>query len=234
MFQLHFYRRFFDLDTETFFNKIQAALNPFNGAETVDQDLENSEYELYGFIWITGTLIFLVFVSSTGSNLLAEWLRPSKKSHKYEYSFDLLTLSLSLFYGYNIIVPALFWSFTTWFLKFPQPTSLIRVISIYGYTNILWVPITVLNFLIVLIVNNKKHHLLLNLLEWLVVTFSGIITGVSNIKKLRPIVEKNCLLLNEGNSDAAQRLLYSVLLALALAHLIFVFLVKFSFFGISV
>ena len=233
MFQLHFYRRFFDLDTETFFRKIQQALNPFNGAQAVDDDLYASDSELYGFIWITGTLIFLVFVSSTGSNLLAEWLHPTKKSQKYEYSFDLLTLSISLFYGYNVVVPALFWGFTTWFLKFPQPTSLIRVISIYGYTNILWVPITVLNLLIVLIVNNKKHHLLLNLLEWLVVLFSGLVTGLSNITKLRPIVQKNCLLLHEGDADASTKQAWAIIAGLAVAHAGFVLLVKISFFGIT-
>ena len=156
MFQLHFYRRFFDLDTETFFRKIQQALNPFNGAQAVDDELDASDSELYGFIWITGTLIFLVFVSSTGSNLLAEWLHPTKKSQKYEYSFDLLTLSISLFYGYNVVVPALFWGFTTWFLKFPQPTSLRRVTSIYGYNKIMWVPLTALILLVVLIVTKKN------------------------------------------------------------------------------
>lgn len=233
MFLMHFYRRFFDLDTETFFRKLQQALNPFNLAQITEDEYEGSESELYGFIWVTGTLIFLVFVSSTGSNLLAEWLHPSKKSHKYEYSFDLLTLSISLFYGYNLIIPALFWAYTTWYLKFHEPLSLLRVISIYGYTNILWVPITILNFLIVLLVNNRKHHILVNSLEWLVVVFSGLITGLSNLTKLRPIVEKNCLLLNEGNAEPSKRQLYIMLGALALCHLGFVFLVKISFFGIT-
>lgn len=230
MFQVNFYRRFFDLDSDTFVQKIQRALNPLNPAF---DDVESEVDELYGFFWITGTLIFLMFVSSTGSNILSEWIHGDKEK-KYEYSFDLLTMSITLFYGYNILVPLLLVLSTSFLLKFPSSFSFTKLISIYGYTNILWIPITLINVLIVVFINDKNHHLILNLLEWLVVCVSGAVTGLSNLSKIGPHIHKNTLLVNEGNPDAAKRQYILVMAGLALAHVVFTVIVKISFFGIKV
>ncbi|CUM68405.1 uncharacterized protein PRCAT00006128001 [Priceomyces carsonii] len=235
MFHINFYSRFFNLNTDTFFLKIQRALNPLNKSSSpTETDQSDDEVtELYGFIWITGTLIFLMFVSSTGSNLLSEWLHSDKK-HKYEYNFDLLTKSISLFYGYNILFPLAFYLGTSYVVKFPERISLTKLISIFGYTNVLWFPITIINFLIVIFVSNKSHHLILNVLEWVIVLASGLVTGLSNISKVSPIVMKNCLLLNDGNSSASNKLHLVVLGVMAAAHLVFTISVKAIFFGIVV
>ncbi|ODV70411.1 hypothetical protein HYPBUDRAFT_151751 [Hyphopichia burtonii NRRL Y-1933] len=233
MFQISFYRKFFDLDSEQFFTKIQMALNPLSNSFSPTNSDNDESTELYGFIWITGTLIFLMFVSATGSNLLSGWLHSGKEA-KYNYSFELLTQSITLFYGYNLLVPVLLFAFTTWILKFPERLSLTKVISIYGYTNVLWFPITIVNFLIVLFISNEKHHLILNMLEWVIVVLSGAITGLSNISKISPIVKKNTLLLAEGNTEQSNRQHITVLLALGVTHLLFTVLVKITFFGIKV
>ncbi|CUM51526.1 unnamed protein product [Debaryomyces tyrocola] len=234
MFQINFYRKFFELDTMTFFEKIKRALNPINKSTSVSDDNDDNEVtELYGFIWITGTLIFLMFVSSTGANILSEWIHSDDK--KYEYSFELLTLSISLFYGYNVLVPLVLYVLTTWVLKFPHRLSLTKLISVYGYTNILWFPITAINFLIVVFVNNKNHRLIWNFLEWAIVLASGFVTGLSNLTKLSPIIKKNSLdLTQESAVNQANRLYMIIMVLLAIAHLLFTILVKISFFGISV
>lgn len=230
MFQLNFYKKFFDLNTEDFFEKIKNAINPFNHQLNLIKEDDEEITELYGFFWITGTLIFLMFVSSTGSNLLSNWLH-SKKDKEYEYNFDLLTISISLFYGYNLIVPFILFSVTTWVLKFPERLSLTKMVSVFGYTNILWFPITIINFLIVLLINNEKHHTLLNILEWIIVSISGVVTGLSNLSKIGPVLLKNLSLI--GDVDP-QRNYYILMGSLIFAHMIFTVLVKISFFGISV
>lgn len=236
MFQINFYRKFFDLDTNTFIEKIKKTLNPLDKSSSIDDNVSDDEItELYGFFWITGTLIFLMFVSSTGSNILFDWIHSDKKEKKYEYSFELLTLSISLFYGYNILVPLALYVATTWLLKFPHRLSLTKCISIYGYTNVLWFPITVVNFLIVILLSGKDHHFILNLLEWLIVLASGLVTGLSNLTKLSPIIKKNCLDLVEGSAvEQANKTHLTIMAVLAIAHLGFAVFVKFSFFGISV
>lgn len=237
MFQINFYRAYFDLDSDTFFQKIQKALNPFatsiGGTESTTDDDQDSPTELYGFVWITGTLIFLMFVSSTGANLLSQWLHGDEKK-KYEYSFDLLTKAFSLFYGYNLLAPGILWLVTSYFIKFPYRISLTKTISIYGYTNVLWFPITIINILIVVFISNQKHHLMLNILEWIIVLLSGLITGLSNLSKLSPVIKKNSLIIHEGDANASKRLFYGVMISLAIAHLLFTVIVKISFFGIKV
>ena len=229
VFKLNFYRQYFDLDSEIFFAKIQKAINPLLSSFGVESD-EAESPELYGFIWITGTLIFLMFVSTTGSNILSHWLHSTDGN--YEYNFDLLTFSVTLFYGYNFLVPMVLYIVTSHFLKFPNRLLLTKTMSIYGYTNLLWIPITLANFVIVIFINNDKHHVLLNLLEWLVVLASGVVTGMSNISKIFPSVKKNCLLLHNGDIDASNRQTYIILGALAVAHVAFTLAVKVCFFGI--
>lgn len=238
MFQINFYRKFFDLDSEQFFQKLQQALNPLNKSSSPTnynhEDDDEEVTELFGFIWITGTLIFLMFVSATGSNILSDWLHPTKEQKKYEYDFSLLTKSISLFYGYNILVPGALFTLTTWVFKFPHRLSLTKLISIYGYTNILWFPITFINVLIVIFISNENHHKLLNALEWIIVLTSGAVTGLSNLSKISPIVKKNTLLLSEGNTDKSRAQHIAIIIILALAHIGFSIAVKISFFGIKV
>lgn len=229
MFQIKFYRQFFDIDTDGFVHKLQRALNPFDTTFLGDGDAAT---ELYGFIWITGTLIFLMFVSATGSNILASWIHGADNG-RYEYKFDLLRLLVSLFYGYNLCVPLALYALTSWGLKFPRRLAFTELISIYGYTNILWVPITVVNFLIAVLVSGKRHSVLLNALEWTIVLLSGLVTGASNLMKVSPLIRQNCLILQEGNPDVhGARYHVALMTALGACHLVFTVVVKMCFFGL--
>lgn len=227
IFQISFYRQYFDLDSDIFFNKVQKSMNPFSN------EFNNEESnELYGFIWITGTLIFFMFVSSTGSNILSEWIHSTTGS-KYNYNFDLIFSAIWLFYAYNIIVPLLLTLSTSYWLKFPQSLSLTKIISIYGYTNILWIPITLLNLIVVVFINNEKHGVGLNIIEWLIVATTGAVTGLSNVKKLSPDLKENCLLLNDNDPLKANKLFMGIVVALSIAHTLFTVIVKITFFGIQ-
>lgn len=229
-----YYRQFFDLNTEDFFGKIVLALNPFNNASVVAGQDNDDTTELYGFIWITATLIFLMFVSSTGSNLMSDWLHSGKDDAKYEYLFDLLTISMSLFYGYTVIVPVVLYAVTTWVMKFPHPLSLTRLVSVYSYANVMWIPITAANFVLVVFVSNSSHHRLLNLLEWLLVALTGAVTGLSILLKVRLILLKNSLAMDADGSTEGNKKYKVLVFALAVAHVAFTVLVKILFFGISV
>lgn len=233
MFQIAFYRKYFQLDTSTFVAKVQDALRFFKAVDILEGAANDTDNELYGFIWITGTLIILMFISSTGSNLLSAWLHGKTGDDKYRFTFDLLTLSASLFYGYNFLCPLILYLSTTYILKFPQRLSLTQLISIYGYTNVLWFPITLVNFLIVLTVDNSKHHVVLNVIEWFFVLVSGAVTGASNLLKTTLVIKKNCFILAENSTAVnASNLHFRIMVVLAVAHFIFTLLVKISFFGI--
>lgn len=231
MFQVDFYRSYFDLDTDTFFKKIKTAMNPFATQGNIDGLNGAPTFELYGFIWITSSLVLLMFISSTGATLLAQWLYSSKE--KYEYDFSQLTFSVAVFYGYNIIVPGVLFAITTWLLKFPHRLSLPTVISIYGYTNVLWFPITIINVIVAVIINKNKHRVFLNVVEWIIVLVSGLITGFSNLRQLSPILLRNCLSIKDVKPEVNPRRLHIIILSsLALIHLVFSVIVKISCFGV--
>lgn len=236
MFQVGFYSKYFDINTEEFFAKIKLALDPFQKTSVVasqnDENGNQDTVELYGAIWVTATLIFLVFVSSTGANLVSHWLY-LKDDGKYEYDFDRLTVLMSLFYGYISLVPLALYAVTTWWLKFADRLSLTRLVSIYGYANVLWVPLTLINFVLVVFVSSKKHKVLLNVLEWVSVMLSGAVTGLSIMLKVRPVILKNSLDLAEGNVEEGTKNHRVLILALCFVHLAFTVLVKICFFGIS-
>lgn len=223
MFRISFYRQYFDIDGDIFFHKIQKTLNPL----TVESGQEESD-ELYGFIWLTGTLIFCMFVSSTGSNILADWIHQSKES-VYVYNFDTIFTGMTLFYGYNLLVPFILYM-VSYGMKFPKPLSVINTMSVYGYTNILWIPITLINLVVVLFIS-KEHSFLLNIIEWVLVSITGAITGLSNLRKVTPIIKENCALLHEDVA-AANKLYLTILIGLTIAHTLFTVLVKIAFFGI--
>lgn len=238
MFLISFYSRYFDINTDEFFAKITLALDPFQKASVLasqnDEDGNQDTTDLYGAIWVTATLIFLVFVSSTGANLVSHWLYlGDENGGKYEYDFDRLTVSISLFYGYIWIVPFILYAVTTWWLKFADRLSLTRLVSIYGYANVLWVPLTLINFVLVVFVSSKKHKVLLNVLEWVSVLLSGAVAGLSIILKVRPVILKNSLDLAEGNMEQGTKSHRVLIFALCLVHFAFTVLVKISFFGIA-
>lgn len=166
-----------------------------------------------------------MFVSSTGAELVSHWLY-GDATKKYQYSFDLLTRAIFLFYIYATAVPVLLYAITTYVLKYAEAFVLTKVMSVYGYSNILWVPVMIANFLLLVFVNNKSHHLLLNLLGWLVVGAGGVVTGLSIIFKIGPVAKKNSLLLANGDEKKARSLQSSVILSMIVAHVSFVVLVK--------
>lgn len=230
MFQTRFYSRFFDLNTEEFLAKIQQALNPLNKESCAAGHDDDSTTELYGFLWITATLIFLMFVSSTGSNLIADFWNPKEDGKSYQYDFTILTLSATLFYGYAVVVPAALFAVTLWVLKFQDRLSLTRLVSIYSYANVLWFPVTIANFVCVAVITSKFW---LGTIEWCMVFLTGAISGFSIVWKVRPVILKNLLTLSADDVDAAHRKLNSLVLALVLAHAGFTVAVKFLFFGVK-
>lgn len=181
----------FDINTDEFFSKILQALNPLNRSSVAVTQNDDDPTELYGFIWINATIVFCMFVSATGSNLLADWLHKSTEDTRYEYDFHLLTKSISLFYGYALGMPAVLYGVTTWFMAFEERLSFTRLVSIYSYSALFWVPATAANIILAVFVSSEKHRLLLTILLWALVAVSAALTSISILVKMRPIILRN-------------------------------------------
>lgn len=246
MFRVGFYSRYFDINTEEFLGKIVGALNPLNKSSVVAAHNDDDPTELYGFFWINATIVFFMFVSSTGANLLAQWLHAGEDDQRYVYDFRLLTVSIMVFYGYAVVVPVVLYVVTTWGLKFSDRLSVTRMISIYSYAGLFWIPATVINVMLAVFISNKKHHMILSVLQWVLVGLTGAVSGLSVILKVRPIIVKNIVHGSrvEGepldaslNADEphtrGERTSMVVLGALGFAHFAFAVTVKVVFFGIQ-
>lgn len=235
IFHISFYSRFFDLNTEDFFSNLRSNLHPANRAAAERDAEEDTTTELYGAIWVTATLVFAMFVSSTASNIVSHWEYADLEDPKYEYQFDLLTSSMFLFYGYIIIVPFAIFGLTRWKSNSTGVSrfSVTKLISIYGYSNMLWFPITIVNFVLMVLINNKKNKVLLNSLEWAVVMATGVITTHGLFIRVKPILLKELAPQAEADSEEARKIRKGILLPLGAVHLGFAALVKISFFGLK-
>lgn len=223
---MSFYSSYFDINTEEFFQNARQALNPFDNSVAVDAE---DTTELYGFVWINATLIFLMFVSSTGSNLLALWLHSDDQNARYEYNFKLLISSITLFYGYTALAPSAFLAVKLYWMESKERLSLSALISIYSYANVFWIPTTVGNIVLAVFISTKKHPTLLSVLQWIFVAVSYLFSGSSIIWKLRPIIQRR---LAEGN-DQDSRKAKILVVAMALVHAAFAVMIRTCFFGIS-
>lgn len=232
---MSFYSRFFDINTEDFLAHVRSNIRPASKEAAEFDSGDNSPAELYGAIWITATLVFSMFVSSTASNLVSHWEFSDNEDPKYEYSFDLLTGSLILFYGYMTVASFAIFGLTRY--KSSSTTasriSIVKLVSIYGYSNLLWFPLTGINFLLMVFINPKKNRVVLNALQWATVMITGIISAHGLFIRVKPIVAKELLPQSEPSTEDESRIRKSVLIPLLLVHLGFAALVKISFFGLK-
>jgi hypothetical protein len=212
---LNHYRRYFNLNTTEFFQHCLSSVNFLQKVEVSDD-----AGDMYGPLWVTATVIFILFFSNTCSGLLVSWIKGDDST--YQYNFGLLTGAISLLYGYTFIIPLIYYFLTSWYLKLTGLLPLSKLISIYGYANASWVPAAILSITRGFLVN---HAILSNTLKWVSVLLGGVISGVSILLKLYPVTKNSCLAV--GN----EKLAIIVCTGLLAAHIGLIIAVKVSFFG---
>ncbi|KAJ6190709.1 hypothetical protein N7519_000730 [Penicillium mononematosum] len=125
---LHYYERFFDVDTNEVFRRCVATVYP----RTNFLDVLEGNADLYGPIWIATTVVVILFLTGT----ISQWLSNNHDEH-FEYDFRLLSGAAGLVYG--------------------STADLIECWALYGYSNLVWIavalvswsPLTALNWALV-------------------------------------------------------------------------------------
>lgn len=130
--RLDFYTQFFDVDTAEVNKRCLAALFP----RTIFLDILDGNPDLYGPFWITTTVVLILFLSST---LAAYFTRA--KAVPYAYDFGLLSGAAGLMYGYTAVIPTALWGVLKWYGS--ESASLLECLCLYGYANLIWVPVAV-------------------------------------------------------------------------------------------
>ncbi|KAI5844953.1 hypothetical protein DFP73DRAFT_547622 [Morchella snyderi] len=143
---MNFYAQFFDVDTNEVLKRCWAALFPRERF----LDVLDGNPDLYGPFWITTTVVLILFLSSTIAQYFARM-----KDVPYVYDFGLLSGAAGLMYGYTAFVPIALWGVLKWYGS--ESANLLECLSLYGYSNLIWVPvaiasasnITILNYVFV-------------------------------------------------------------------------------------
>ncbi|VEU21934.1 DEKNAAC102899 [Brettanomyces naardenensis] len=221
-FSVNYYRRYFDLDTPEFFRNCWKSLNPFSR-------LENYEFQevgdLYGTVWITATLIFLLFFCNSFADLITDWIQHDDEDKLHINYFGMLLSSINILYGYVIIVPLVLWVVLKFYMRVINLIPLTKLISIYAYANLLWIPAAFLSIFRGLLANHRRLD---NILKWICIALGGILSGTSVFVKL--VQYFNIIYANESPEERKRHIVVTMTL-LALAHAGFSIAVKACFFG---
>lgn len=126
------------LDTFQVLQRCCATLLPTSASTYVSTHLSPSP-DLYGPFWTLTTVIFALFVFSSLAASISSFL--SHPSAQYTYNFQLLSIAVSLVYAYGLGVPTLLW-ITLRYIGVKE-WSLVEAVAIWGYSQIVWIPVAV-------------------------------------------------------------------------------------------
>lgn len=213
-FSLNHYRQYFDLDTQTFFGNCIASINPL---ASVPADALDMPGDLYGSVWITATLVFLLFFCNTLAELLSGALRDVGQP-RVNY-FGMIVSSLNLLYGYTVLVPLGVYLALRFYFRTERQVPLTRLMALYSYANLLWIPAAFLSIFRGLLVN---HQTLGGALKWICVLIGGALSGASVLFKVKQYLD---MVLGESREGLA------LLALLVVAHVGYTVGIKVCFYG---
>ncbi|PFH51186.1 hypothetical protein AMATHDRAFT_3317 [Amanita thiersii Skay4041] len=188
---VEYYQSYFDIDTQTVLKRCYTTLLPQAARAYIPTHLNPPD--LYGPFWTLTTLIFALFLSSSLAASISSYL--SGPDAKYSYDFQLLSIAVSLVYAYGLGLPVLLW-LALRYLGVGE-WSIIEAISVWGYGQFVWIPVSVLCVIPV------------PLLRWSLVGLAFGLSGYFLVANIYPIL---------ATAEAkATRLLIIVLIALHFA-----------------
>lgn len=131
MWTLDYYRTFFDVSTSLVLKRIGKSLVP---GKTLYE--EGEQADLYGPFWVATTLVVILAIMGNFASYL-HWI-PEKESDIWRSDFEKVTLAATTFYTAGVLLPLAMWGY----LKRlgTNKVSLVRLASVYGYGNAIYVP----------------------------------------------------------------------------------------------
>ncbi|XP_039034079.1 protein YIPF1 homolog [Hibiscus syriacus] len=189
VFNISSYTQYFNVDTDVVINRLTSSFYPTAGDFFSKID---ANPDLYGHIWITTTLVFML--SSFGN--FATYLMKKRTDGTTSWSFDVgyVNVAASGIYGYAIVVPLAFY-FLLQYLG--SNASLIRFWCMWGYSLSIFIPTA---FLLLIPVE---------FLRWMIILIAGMASSCFVYLNLRSYIE--------GVNDLTIMVVAAFLLQMALA-----------------
>ncbi|KAL2272593.1 hypothetical protein FJTKL_06266 [Diaporthe vaccinii] len=139
---MSFYAQFFDVDTSAVLQRCWAALFP----RANFLDVLEGNPDLYGPFWIATTVVFILFLGGTISKYLA-----TTGQEPFMYDFKLLSGAAGLIYGYTLFIPVALYLALRYFGS--ESANLLECWALYGYSNLIWVPVALISWSQISILN---------------------------------------------------------------------------------
>ncbi|KAJ3329390.1 hypothetical protein HDU76_007995 [Blyttiomyces sp. JEL0837] len=197
---LEFYAQFFDVDTNDVVQRITDSVIPRGGfLEKI-----GSNPDLYGPFWISTTVIFSLFITSSMAGSIYAYIR----HQNYDYDMTMLSYAVSSVYFYVTVLPGVIWGLARYF---GTPIKFLDLIDLYGYGMTVWIPVSLL-----CIIPS-------DLLRWLLIAAAFAISVLFILQNVLPIM-------SNASNPAARTIVIAViagaqgLLALAFRFLFFRFI----------
>ncbi|CAL1374593.1 unnamed protein product [Linum trigynum] len=188
VFSVSSYVQYFNVDTDIVVNRLMSSFYPIGGDFFSKID---ANPDLYGLVWISTTLVFLL--SALGNCATYLMLKHTDSSASWNFDVGYVNAAAVSIYGYAIVVPLGFY----FLLQYLGSTaSLIRFWCMWGYSLFIFVPCSVLLVIPV------------EFLRWLIILGAGADSACFVTANLKTYV---------GGGDLTIVLAASFLLQLALA-----------------
>jgi len=132
VFEIEYYRQFFEVDTSEVMWRCARSMWPFK-VDFINFVSTNPDF--YGPFWIATTLIFMMAASANFAAYLADPIG-------WQYDFLKLTVGTGIIYSFAFGVPTLVWLYFKWA---DISTSLIELFCVYGYSLFVYIPVAILS-----------------------------------------------------------------------------------------
>lgn len=131
VFNISSYTQYFNVDTDVVLNRLLSSLYPHGGDFFSKID---ANPDLYGLIWISTTLVFVLAALGNCATYLME--KHSDSSTSWAFNVSYMNLAAFSVYGYAILVPLAFY-FLLHYLG--SNASLVRFWCMWGYSLFIFV-----------------------------------------------------------------------------------------------
>ncbi|KAG4953356.1 hypothetical protein AAZX31_14G063400 [Glycine max] len=171
VFSISSYSEYFNVDTDVVLIRLISSLNPVAGDFFSKID---ANPDLYGLIWISTTLVFVL--ASLGN--LATFLMQKHVDNSTSWSFDVSYVNVAAcsIYGYAIVVPLAYYFFLQYM---GSNASLIRFWCMWGYSLTIFI---MSSFLLIIPVE---------FLRWVIILLTGVASASFVALNLRSYIEGN-------------------------------------------
>ncbi|BAT85989.1 hypothetical protein LR48_Vigan03g254200 [Vigna angularis] len=171
IFSVSSYTQYFNVDTDAVVNRLMSSLNPVGGDFFNKID---ANPDLYGLIWISTTLVFVLALLGN----IATYLTQKHVDNTTSWSFDVSFVNAAAWciYGYVIVVPLAYYFFLQYM---GSNANLIRFWCMWGYSLTIFI---MSSFLLLVPVG---------ILRWIIIILTGVASASFVALNLRSFIDGN-------------------------------------------